>query len=298
MLDLDLTLLRDPKRFEKMCFRLARYEFADAIPVADSWDGGRDTVFFGSSKGDVVFQCKFTKDLIAAKPKIVASLDALQRGKYRTACWILCVPVNPSAVFLDWLRHEVDRRNLTGHVWARDELLARLEQHHDVVETFFYPIFAELEVFFRSESLELFRLVLDPACEWKQPDEKMLYFSTADFLTSADLVLDVTVRNRGTIDTAIFGIEAEIFDRHHKMHGLPGEGLLFPQITYTVSIQGGQVGIYVTECEPPLIVKAGSLERFKIRISDTGFAWDGGLRLCLMVGKNERLFLPAMRIFT
>jgi hypothetical protein len=199
---------------------------------------------------------------------------------------------------LDWLSNELDKRHLRGGVWGRGELLARLEEHHDVIETFFYPIFAELEVYFRSERLELFSLNLDPTCEWKQPDDKILYFMTREFVASADIVLDITVRNMGMLATAITGIEAEIFDRHQKMHGLPGEGLLFPQITYSLSIKGGRVGIYFTGCEPPLIVKGLSLERFKICITDTGFAWVGGLRLSLIAGKAERLFLPAMRIFT
>lgn len=297
MLDLDLTLLRDPKRFQEMCFRLARYEFAGVVPLSDSWDGGRDIVFCDPDRGEVAFQCKFVKDLIAAKAKITASLDALLKSRHCTAYWILCVPVNPSAIFLDWLRSELDKRHLRGILWGREELLARLEEHHDVIETFFYPIFAELEVYFRSERLELFRLILDPACQWEQPDQRMLYFMTRDFVTSADLVFDVTVRNRGTLATAITRIEAEIFDRHHKMHGLPGEGLLFPQITYTLSISGGKVGSYLAECEPPLIVKAGSLERFKLRITDTGFAWGGGLRISLLAGETERLYLPALRIF-
>ncbi len=299
MFNLDLTLLRDPKRFEKMCFRLARYEFTDAVPLADSWDGGRDIVIFSSGgNGDVVFQCKFVTDLVAAKAKIVASIDALQQSRYRTALWILCVPVNPSAPFLNWLRTELDRRGLTGHVWARDELLARLEKHPDVIDTFFYSVFSELEVYFRTERLELFRLTLDSTCEWKQPDPKVLYFSTRDFLMSADLVIDVILRNTGTIATAITGIAAEVFDRHHKFHGLPGDGLLFPQITYAVSIRRGQAGVYFTECEPPLVVKAGDLERFKIRVTDTGFAWNGALRLSLIASETARLDLPAIRIFT
>ena len=52
---------------------------------------------------------------------------------------------------------------IEGSLWARSELLVRLEQHPDVLETFFYSVFAELASHFRSEHLELFKLTLDPA---------------------------------------------------------------------------------------------------------------------------------------
>ena len=146
MLDLDLTLLREPKRFEQMCFRLARYEFPDVIPLAQSWDGGRDLVVFErvrGQNGDVVFQCKFVKDLIAAKRKIAKSLDALVKNGRHTAQWILCVPVEPSGTFMDWVNGELQSRGIAGSLWAPSELLVRLEQRRDVLETFFYFVFAE-----------------------------------------------------------------------------------------------------------------------------------------------------------
>ena len=124
----------------------------------------------------------------------------------------------------------------------------------------------------------------------------MLCFSRRGNVRSADLVLDVIVRNTGTIGVALTGIQAEVFDWRLKMHGLPGDGLLFPQITYAVSIRGGKSGVYFAECEPPLLVEAGDLERFKIRITDTGYAWNGGLRVSLQTGPLEKLTLPALRV--
>jgi hypothetical protein len=253
-------------------------------------------VFASRGGGDVVFQCKFTKDLIAAKTKIAASLDALVKNGRRTAHWILCVPVDPSGVFMNWLRGKLEKRRIDGRVWSRSELIARLEKYPDVVETFFYPIFSELASHFRSERLELFKLALDPTCEWKQSDPKVLCFSPRRNVSSPDLVMDVIVRNTGTLATAITGIQAEVFDWREKMHGVPGDGLLLPQITYAVSIHRGKVGVHSTECEPPLVVKGENLERFKIRVTDTGYAWNGGLRLSLLVGRVDRLRLPAMRI--
>jgi hypothetical protein len=301
MLDLDLMLLREPKRFEDMCFRLARYEFPGVVPLAQSWDGGRDLAIFGQAhngNGDVVFQCKFIKNLMAAKPKITKSLDALAHCGRPAARWILCVPVEPSGLFMDWLRGELSERGVEGSLWARDELLVRLEQHPDVIETFFYSVYADLAVHFRSGKLELFRLALDPECQWNQADPEVLYFSRRDDVRSADLLLDVIIRNTGTIGVAITGIHAEVFDRNIKMHGIPGDGLLFPQITYAVSIHGGTPGVHFAECEPPLRVRAADLERFKIRITDTGYAWNGGLRLSLQAGPIQKLPFPAFRIFT
>ncbi len=301
MLDLDLTLLREPKRFEQMCFRLARYEFPDVIPLAQSWDGGRDLVVFERApgqNGDVVFQCKFVKDLSAAKHNIAKSLDALVNNGRHTAQWILCVPVEPSGIFMDWLNGELQGRGIAGSLWARSGLLVRLERHRDVLETFFYSVFAELAAYFRSGDLELYKLALDPQCQWTQADGKVLCFSRRGDVSSPDLVLDVIVRNVGTVGLALTGIQAEVFDRHVKMHGVPGDGLLLPQITYAVSIRGGKSGVHFAECEPPLRVKGGDLERFKIRVTDTGYAWNGGLRVSLQTGPLGQLSLPALRIFT
>jgi hypothetical protein len=247
--------------------------------------------------GDIVFQCKFVKDLRAAKRKIAGSLDALVKNGRQTSRWLLCVPVDPSGIFMNWLEDEMEKRCIQGSVWARSELIARLEQHRDVLETFFYSHWAEMASCFRTERLELFKFALDPTCEWSQTDPEILYFSRRENVVSPDLVFDLIVRNTGTIGTALTRIEAEIFDWRLKMHGLPGDGLLFPQITYAVSIRGGRPGVHTSDCEPPLLVKAGGLERFKICVTDTGYAWNGGLRISLLAGPREKLDLPAMRIF-
>ena len=299
MFDLDLNRLQSSDRFQQMCFRLAQYEFPDAIALSASWDRGRDIVVLASAKsGDLVFQCKFTKNLIAAKSKIAASLDSLAKNGRDTSMWILCVPVDPSAIFLNWLQDQLEHRALSGHLWARSQLLARLEQHPDVVETFFYSQFSELATYFRSDHLELFKMSLDSTCQWRQADRKVLHYSRKGNVSSPDLVLDLILRNTGNVASAITAIEAEVFDPRTKMHGLPGEGLLLPQITYAVSIRGGRTGRYLVTCDPPLLVKRRDLERFKIRITDTGYAWNGAVRVTLIAGPNRRLRLPVMRVFT
>lgn len=300
MLGLDLMLLGDWRRFEQMCFRLARYEFPRAVALARSWDGGRDVVAFNLSDtaGDVVFQCKFTEDLLGTKGKIAASLNALRKNNRRTVRWILCVPVDPSGIFINWLQGELGALGVAGEVWGRSELLARLDRHRDVLESFFYGVYAELRSLFRTEHLDLFRLALDPDCQWRQPDAEVLGFRQLGNVSSPDLVLDVIVRNTGAVGTALTGVEAEVFDWRSKLHGLPGSGLLFPQITYAVSIGGGKAGSHAAVCEPPLLVRTGELERFKIRVTDTGYAWNGALRLSLLAGPHAKLPLPAMRVWT
>ena len=64
-----------------------------------------------------------------------------------------------------------------------------------------------------------------------------------------------------------------------------------------VLLQGGKVGILLAVCEPPVVIKGGNLERFKVRVTDTGFAWNGRLRLTLLADKVEKLQLPAIRVF-
>lgn len=298
MLDLDLKLLGTPGRFADMCFRLARYEFPDVMPLAPSWDGGRDLVLFGEPRGqgDIAFQCKFVKNLAAARTKITASLDRLRTNGRPVARWILCIPLEPSGTFMNWLKAELRRRHLPGSLWGRTELLRRLEEHPDVADTFFYPVFAELARHFRCANLQLFKLSLDRRCQWTQPDKNVLTFSRKANVMSPDLVFDVIIRNVGNLPSALTGIQAEVFDRRTKMHGWPTSGLLLPQITYSVSIQGGRAGSHFAECEPPLMVRGGDMTRFKIRIKDTGYAWNGGLRVLLQAG-SETLPLPACRIF-
>lgn len=183
-------------------------------------------------------------------------------------------------------------------IWGRKELLRRLEKHPDVADTFFYPVYAEMARYFRSASLELVQVRLDKTCQWEQPDDDVLVFGRAGNVDSPDLVLDVIVRNTGTVDTAITDFEAEVFDWRMKLHGFPQQGLLFSQITYRVSIKGGTEGRHNAPCDPPLIVGAARVTRFKIRVTDTGYSWNGAVRIRLRAGSRERLALPAMRLFT
>src|SRR5437016_14680543 len=113
-----------------MCYYLARREFPGAVPVAHgSWDGGRDVVMFARTGGDVVWQCKFTqRSLSELKPRVVESLKALNPSR-PIAKWILCVSVEGSGSFLDWLRETVSAECPFIAVWElldKHTLLARL----------------------------------------------------------------------------------------------------------------------------------------------------------------------------
>jgi len=280
-----------------MCFYVAREAFPQAIPVAHgSWDGGRDIVLFACEEGDIVWQCKFTqRSLSELKPRILESLDALKRSQ-PIAKWILCVPMECSGVFLDWLR-DIIRTNYSfigaWEIWDKQELLKRLDKSPDVLEAFFYPVWKALESRFRTEELELVQYGLDPECGWKQPNSSILFFRQVKG-TAADLVVDIIVRSRGTIQSLLRSIRVEVVHVRHHLRGLPGTELLYPQHTYTVSLRGGKPGSWVEMLEPPLIVGAGSHQRFKIKLTNLGYAWTGYVRIILLYGSNLELRLPSI----
>lgn len=327
MLKLDLMRLGDAKRFQEMCFRLARVAFPHAAPMAfASWDRGSDIVAFqeladrrGKIRGDTIWQCKFTKSLGAnTKRAVLESLErfdetyAVRRGsppvhralagskkKSRQAItrwtankWILCIPVEATRVFHDWLRPHLAKRRIKWEIWDDVELRLRLEKRPDIVDCYFYEAYAELRRYFATEELQLVRMKLDKRCQWKQSAPKTLFVARSGNVMSPDLVFDIVMRNVGEVDTIVTAIEAEVAESLLDLHGLPGEGLLFPQITYAVSINAGRPGTYVEECDPPLIVRARSLERFKVRLTHTGYSWRGPVRISLQFGVDKKLSLP------
>ncbi len=81
---------------------------------------------------------------------------------------------------------------VSWELWDKQSLLQRLDQHQDVLEVFFHPIWKSLESRFRTEELELVRYELEPDCGWKQPDPTSLQFTQSIEATS-DLVIDIVV---------------------------------------------------------------------------------------------------------
>lgn len=311
-LDLDLLLLETHQRFETFCLRLAKREFPRVMAIAGAWDRGRDLALYtylhdymaskeggGPGDGDVIWQCKFVRRLDStAKKSILESIAAVEDHHYVPVTrWILCVPVDPTEPFMQWLREQVEPRGWQWEVWGRRTLLEKLSAHSDLVETFFYPVYEQLRRHFAIEKLELFSLRLDDECAWRQRDPNVLAFSTKGD-HDPDLVFDLIVENSDTMDAVLMGIQVQVVERESDPHGLPGQGLLFSQITYCVPINHGQAGQYRVQCEPPLVVRAGSKERFKIRLADTGYAWMGTVRILLDYGKGRLLPLPMMRLYT
>lgn len=292
-LPLDFMLLESDKKFEQFCFRLARKEFPDVIPVASgSWDGGRDILAFNYGKQEIVWQCKFTRNLNRIKPKIVESLKALD-PKRKIAKWVLCVPIDISGVFLDWLRGVIAKFAFirSWEVWGRETLLERLDKHRDILEVFFYPVWKSLESRFRTDELELVRYSVASRCGWKTIDSKTLCFAQATGADS-DLVLDIIVRSYGTVQSLLHAIRLTTSDVRRHLRGLPGTGLLWSQHTYAISLRGGAPGTRLEQLDPPLVVDSGTHQRFKVKLTATGYAWTGYVQLTLLYGANRELSLP------
>ncbi len=292
-LPLDLMLLDSDRKFEQLCFRLARKEFPDVIPVAfASWDGGRDILSFNHAKGDIVWQCKFTKNLPGIRPKIVDSLKTLDPRRHIVR-WILCVPVDVSGRFLDWLRGVMSSFDFIAswEVWGREKLLERLDEHHDVLHVFFYPIWKSLESRFRTDQLELVQYGVAKGCGWRTADSHSLYCVQRKGANS-DLVFDIVVRSCGSVQSLLRSIRLQTRDVRRHLRGIPGEGLLWSQRTYAISLKGGTPGVRVTRLDPPLTIDAGKHQRFKVRLTSSGYAWTGYVRLTLLYGRKSELPLP------
>lgn len=336
MLNLDLMQLESWERFERFCCVLARTDFGEVRNTRGPWDGGRDLyVWWGlDGSGDVVWQCKFTEDLGSTTRRAIsesirraveaykgfgevfanrldrdagyrervakrASERGAPKGPPRLRKWILCIPVTATATFMDWLRLELAQYPFEWEVWDRPALLERLERRPDVLDRYFYRVYAELQRHFQREELALMRFEFDTTTEqeWVQRDPSVLEFATKG-TSSPDLVLDIVLQNRGQLDTMVTTISATVERSMLKPHGLPGAGLLHSQITYAVSLGGGVEGSYITRCEPPLIVRGHGIERFKIRLFETGYSWQGSVRLSLTYGAGKRLFLPHLGLYT
>ena len=266
-------------------------------------DGGRDVTIYSAVRagGPAVFkslQCKFTKDLGSrTKRSIKSSLDSLRSFPIPPTEWILCLPVDPSGKFLSWLESEMQGRSLSWSIWSRGEILAKLGKAPDVLQQFFYPVYAELRELFVAEDMKLIRFDLDAESQWLQPDKKVLTFCSTGNVLSPDLIFDVTVQNRGDIEAALFSLAAHVRRFRPIPHGFPGDALLHPQITYKVPINQGSPGDYEIRCDPPLLVKPRSHERFKIALSETGYSWGGTVQIRMQFGESE-LCIPAIELMT
>lgn len=289
-LPLDFGLLESGEKFQDMCFYLAQKQFPEAVSVSHgSWDGGRDILLFTDNIENVVWQCKFTRQSLSKlKPKVVQSLRALDPSR-TIHKWILCLSVDASGHFHDWLRKTITSEYpfiVSWELWDKQSLLKRLDQHQDVLEVFFYSIWKSLESRFRTEELELVRYELGPDCGWEQLDPTSLQF-TQNMETTSDLVIDIVVRNRGTLQSLLHSVRVEVFDVHRHLRGLPGADLLRSQHTYAISLRDRKPGRWIQRLEPPLIVNAGSHQRFNLQFVNIGYAWTGYVRMALLYADKE-----------
>jgi hypothetical protein len=156
---------------------------------------------------------------------------------------------------------------------------------------FFHPVWKALESRFRTEELEVVQYELDSECGWKQPDPSILYFHQVRG-TRSDPVVDIIVRSRGTIQSLLRSIRVDIFDVRSHMRGPSGTRLLYPQRTHTISLRGGKPGSHMKRLAPPLIVGAEGSQRFKVKLTYSGYAWNGYIRMTLLYGDNRELSLP------
>lgn len=304
VMDIDLFLLGDWKRFESLCFHLARAgEEGFSVPLGLGPDEGRDIVVYLNTKDGKpavfkVLQCKYTKDLGSnTKKSIRASLNSLKIHSIQPIEWILCLPVDPSGSFLSWLEKEMADRGLPWKLWGKAEITAKLHEAPDVFQQFFYPAYAELRETFVAEDVELVRLELDRESQWVQPDPQVLTFCSTGNVDSPDLIFDVIVRNKGELEAVLLSLSAQVGRCRPIPHGYPGDALLHSQFTYKISIEHGKQGEHSAKCDPPLVVRPRSHERFKVALTDTGYSWGGTVVPKLHFGDSV-LPLPAIELLT
>jgi hypothetical protein len=168
-----------------------------------------------------------------------------------------------------------------------------LEQSPDIIEAFFYPVWKTLEQRFRIGALELIGFELEEGTGWEVSHRNVLWFRQKVGHDS-DLVLDVTVRNRGTMSTVINRMSLEVDEVRRQLRALPGAGLLWQQAAYSVSLNNGKPNAGRVKLEPPLEVDAGKHARFVIRLTDAGYAWTGYVRVVLGYSKDKALAMPWM----
>jgi len=295
---LDLSVL-SPEAFQSMCFRLVQREYPRAILVNfASWDRGRDIVSLETETGDFVFQCKTMRrtDFSKLKHRVLESLRALDHQS-AIACWTLCLSNDPTTPFIDWLRKTLKEFPFIAdwRIWGRSELLRRLDANLDIVQSTFFPTWMALRERFQLDDVELVELAIETGTGWKpQHDETLSFYQVSG--ANSDLVLAITLRNRGTISALVSRARIEMFDPRRRLRGLPGEGLLWPQVTYALSLKNGNPDQSPIRLTPPLEIHAGKHACFNIRLFETGYAWTGSVRIHLLFGSGRELALPWMSL--
>jgi hypothetical protein len=89
-------------------------------------------------------------------------------------------------------------------------------------------------------------------------------------------------------------VSLEVDEVRRQFRALPGAGLLWQQVAYSVSLNNGKPHPGRANLEPPLEVDAGKHARFAIKLTDAGYAWTGYVRVVLGYSKDKELALPWM----
>lgn len=298
-LSLDLNAL-SPAEFQTLCWRLVQREYPDAVLLnINSWDGGRDVVSLGTpGNADFVFQCKWMREtrLADLKRAVRKSLDALKPTS-PIAIWTLCLSKDPTGPFLDWLRPTLDEfRFIRGwRIWGAAEIVRRVEQEPDILQSTFLTQYLAWQQRFHTDQLELIEMLVEPGTGWQMCAEGTARFAQ-QIGANSDLVLGITVRNRGTLATALRQLTLEARHVRRHLRGLPGEGLLHTQVIYSAPLSNGNPDPQPRRLNPKLEVLPGRHAQFAIRLYDTGYAWSGSVRILLTYAQDKQLALPWMHL--
>jgi hypothetical protein len=297
MISLNLSLLENGARFQSLCFRVAKKEFPNCIPVAiGSRDNGIDILQFndGTNK-DIVWQCKFTKanSLSSLKPKIISSFKSLNRHQIINK-WILCISKEATMKFIEWISETIKDYPFikSFEIWDETIILEKLENYPDIVEIFFYRNFRELEKFFCTAELELMNIKIGKKRSWVDNDSEVLQYSRKHN-DESDMIIDIIIKNKGSVEVMLSELSAQVYEVNRILRGIP-ESLLLPKITYEISIHQGVEGKYRKRLEPPFLIKPKTHERFKIKLRNVGYAWVGKVKISIKYNKDKILNCPTI----
>lgn len=307
----DIRAIQTPDRFRSFCLRLFQRLRPDLITFGSrERDDGRDISWMTTLdySQQILVSCEFfpgrlpsslgaTDDAITAFEGDHPSIRQLSAPSAQRAL-LLCAAEEPSAEYAEALGELATAHGLDWELWGPDRLAGYLGSHPAVRDEYFYHLHDGLRASFHTETLQLASVDLDPECEWRQWDDDALYLSRKGNTYSPDLLLDVVIFNHGPQQTVLSKIRADVMDVARKAWGVPQDPLLISKVTYDLPIGKGKPGRYQAPCNPGLIIEAGQHQRFKIRLTETGYGWRGYMKIAIRYGVGRWLEFPFLRVAT
>ncbi|MCK4250378.1 hypothetical protein KAX97_02970 [candidate division WOR-3 bacterium] len=297
-----LKYINSPSKFEYLCLRLAWKKFPElSKPFELTGDEGMDGVVYYGKKGNIVLQCKyFIRGIQAAQRKQTLESLAVLNPALKIRKWILCLPVNPPGAFLNWLNNQI-RENFKQikemEIWDATKLVYMLDKNRDVRDAFFYPLYKEFVRTFRTDELELISFRLSTESKgWIQSKEGLFIGPSKE--NRGDPILDIIVRNNGMVTTILHKVTLEVNDVHRVLRGIPGARLLNSLKTYNLPLDNATKNKVSIRMDPEIEIAAGGVAKFRVRLTEPGFAWIGAIRLSVVYGTRKILKLPWVRIST